>query len=188
MTGTKKGMLIGAIGTLLLLAATGLIVVLTGSYNVAASNKHNPVVGWALHTTMENSVRDHAEDLGPAPKFTSAMIERGGVEYKAMCVRCHGGIGEKRSEWANAMLPQPPALAHAAQEWSPQEVFWMVKHGIKMSAMPAFGTTHDDPTIWSIVAFVNQMPQMNEAQYAAIKAEHGEEGHEHDARAEAGHH
>lgn len=181
MTRFAKGALAGAIGLVVVLLAIALIVILTGGYNVAATDRHNPVVGWALHSTYTNSVSGRADTL-EAPEFTPQMIDAGAPEYKAMCAHCHGGIGDSRAEWAETMRPKPPALAHAAQGWSDEEVFWLVKHGVKMSGMPAFGPTHDDDTIWNIAAFVKAMPQMSEAQYSAYSAEHGGEaggGHTH---------
>jgi hypothetical protein len=37
-----------------------------------------------------------------------------------------------------------------------RRAFWTIKHGIKMSAMPAWGKTLDDVTIWNLVAFLRQ--------------------------------
>src|SRR3546814_14121859 len=81
------------------------------------------------------------------------------------------------------MRPKPPALAHAAQGWSLEEVNWIVDHGIKMSGMPAFGGTHEEATIWNIAAFVKALPEMSAEQYASYPAEHGEEegAHSHSA-------
>lgn len=176
MSTTTKGIIIGAAGTLLLLVLIALIVILTGGYNVAATDRHNPIVGWALTTTMRNSVQGAADDIAAPAQFTPAMIEAGAGEYKAMCAHCHGGIGESRAEWAETIRPIPPALAHAAARWSPEEVFWLVKHGVKMSGMPAFGPTHDDATVWNIAAFVKAMPEMSEEQYASYSVGHGAEG------------
>src|SRR3546814_17239540 len=92
-----------------------------------------------------------------------------------MCAHCHGGIGASRAGWAETMRPKPPALAHAAQGWSLEEVNWIVDHGIKMSGMPAFGGTHEEATIWNIAAFVKALPEMSAEQYASYPAEHGEE-------------
>jgi hypothetical protein len=33
-------------------------------------------------------------------------------------------------------------------------VFWVIKNGVKMTAMPAFGKTQDDQTIWKLAAFL----------------------------------
>jgi mono/diheme cytochrome c family protein len=62
------------------------------------------------------------------------------------------------------MYPLPPSLA---QETVPDAriAFWIVKHGIKMSAMPAWGKSLDDAAIWDIVAFLRQMPNMSPETY-----------------------
>lgn len=174
-----KGIAVGAAGTLLFLALISLIVILTGGYNVAATDRHNPVVGWALSTTMTNSVQGRAGDLQAPATFTPAMVEAGAGEYKAMCAHCHGGVGEGRAGWAETMRPKPPALAHAAQAWTAEEVYWLVKHGVKMSGMPAFGPTHDEETLWNLAAFVKQLPRMSAEEYAAYSGTHGGEGEGH---------
>lgn len=176
MNARLKGVLVGAVGLLLLLVLIALIVTLTGAYNVAATDRHNPIVGWALDTTMRNSVQERAEDVTPPAAFTPAMIETGAAEYKEYCAHCHGGVGTGRAEWAMGMRPHPPALADAARGWEAAEVFWIVKHGIKMSGMPAFGPTHGDETVWKIAAFVKMLPEMSAAQYEAYP---GGEGHGH---------
>lgn len=96
---------------------------------------------------MENSVKARGSGM-VEPQFTHAMIVQGGGEYKAMCAGCHGSRGAKAEEWNQGMLPQPPHLTEAAAEWRPCAIFWMLKHGIKMSAMLAFGDPHDDDTLW----------------------------------------
>lgn len=52
----------------------------------------------------------------------------------------------------------------------PRSAFWVIKHGLKMSAMPAWGKTHDDETIWSMVAFVNKLPSMSAQEYKEMVA------------------
>ncbi|QZH74226.1 MAG: cytochrome c [Erythrobacter sp.] len=166
MTSKFKGAILGALGTLALLLLFGLLVVLTGGYNVAATQRHTTVGAWALDTNFSNSVQRQAGDI-EAPEMTRAMVAAGASDYKSMCAHCHGGVGEGRADWAQGMRPMPPALAHAAQEWSPAEIYWLVTHGAKMTGMPAFGPTHEEEAIWNIVAFVKAMPNMTEAQYAA---------------------
>lgn len=175
---------LGALALFLLGLLIALLVILTGGYNVAATERHTALGAWALNTNFVNSVQGHADDIA-APELTRAMVDAGAPEYKLMCVHCHGGVGESRAEWAEGMRPKPPALAHAAQQWSASEVFWLIKHGAKMTGMPAFGPTHDEETLWNIVAFVKAMPEMREAQYTAYSSEHGggaeasEGGHSH---------
>ncbi|HEY2426011.1 MAG TPA: cytochrome c, partial [Pseudolabrys sp.] len=63
----------------------------------------------------------------------------------------------------------------------PARAFWAIKHGIKLTAMPAWGTTHDNTAIWNIVAFLQKLPDLTPEQYTSLTAaaEHDHEGHEH---------
>jgi mono/diheme cytochrome c family protein len=164
----------GGASVLLLSAAVGLIVVETGAYDVAATRAHAPLTRWALDTTMRNSVERQAADLRPPERFTPEMIAAGAGEYQAMCAQCHGGPGIEREEWAQDMRPLPPRLTEAADDWRPRELFWIAKHGIRMTGMPAFGPTHDDATLWNIAGFVDRLPGMTAAQYAAFATDDGE--------------
>jgi mono/diheme cytochrome c family protein len=184
MTKTRrwKSMLAGAIALLVLLLLIALTVVLTGAYNVAATDGHERPVAWALETTRTNAVQARGAEIEAPAALTPAMVTAGAGEYKTMCEHCHGGVGKDAASWSAGMTPNPPALADAAGEWKPEEVFWMVKHGLKMTGMPAFGPTHDDATMWNITAFVQALPSMTAEEYAAYPAVHGgpeEGGHSH---------
>ena len=158
----------GAVGVLALLGIIGLFVVYTGAFNVAATEEHTSFTRWAFDTTLHNSVKSRAADVGAPESLTPEMIGAGAGSYKSMCQHCHAGPGVERSTWANGMRPRPPHLAEAAAEWEPEEIFWLVKHGVKMSGMPAFGPTHDDRALWSIAAFVKGLPAMTPEEYAAL--------------------
>ncbi|MBJ6125468.1 c-type cytochrome [Microvirga splendida] len=162
------GVAVGALGLAALLGIAGLIAVYTGAYNVAATEEHASFTRWAFDTTFHNSVESRADDVAAPAAFTPAMIAAGAGPYKTMCQHCHAGPGVERAEWAGGMRPRPPHLTEAAAEWEPQEVFWLVKHGVKMSGMPAFGPTHGDQAIWNIAAFVKQLPAMTSEEYARL--------------------
>jgi mono/diheme cytochrome c family protein len=168
-------------GTLLVLGSGLLFLVYSGEYNVAASKPHYSMVGWALETAMERSVRDHADEIRVPPLSDPELLRTGFEHFQAMCVTCHGAPGKERSEIGKGLTPSPPELAKEVREWSPAELFWIVKHGIKMSGMPAFGPTHDDRTIWGIVALLQRLPETTPEQYRAMEARAGGggEGHGH---------
>jgi len=85
-----------------------------------------------------------------------------------MCTGCHLAPGMADSEIRPGLYPQPPNLAR--EKVDARKAFWVIKHGIKMSAMPAWGLSHDDPTIWSMVAFLQKLPMLSPAQYRDIVA------------------
>ncbi len=82
-----------------------------------------------------------------------------------MCSGCHSTPGVEQNEVVKSFYPRPPKLVRVINEWTPSELFWMTKNGIKMSGMPAFGTTHSDKEIWAIVAFIQKLPAMTKEQY-----------------------
>ncbi len=76
------------------------------------------------------------------------------------------------------MYPQPPDLSKVKRD--PAQTFWIIKHGIKMSGMPAWGATHDDARIWAMVAFLQQLPRLTPEQYQILTARDDEaESHDH---------
>ncbi len=170
------GFTLGAVATVLLALAVWLTVVYTGAYNVAATDKHVDLVRWALDTTMHRSVTRRAGEIQEPERVSKAVIAAGAETYATTCAHCHGAPGTERESWAANMRPEPPELVKAAAEWDPREVFWIVKHGIKMSGMPAFGPEHDDEALWGIAAFVKQLPGMTAAEYEAATgaAQHGQ--------------
>jgi mono/diheme cytochrome c family protein len=179
-----SGFILGVVATLVVTATAGLAWVYTGSYDVSATGGHGAAENWLLGTTMEKSVASRASAIAEPAAFTPADVAAGAVEFKAMCQQCHGGPGAERAEWASGMVPRAPDLARSAAEWRPREIFWIVKNGIKMTGMPAFGADHDDDALWSIAAFVKALPTMSASQYAEFKGEHkleAEEGGHHDA-------
>ena len=167
---------LGAGAMLAFVVVVGLGVVYSGAVNVAATEEHSALTRWAFDTTFHRSVERRARGVGEPPAFTPAMVQTGAGEYRAMCQQCHGGPGVERQPWAAAMRPRPPHMTEAAAEWSPREVFWLVDHGVKATAMPAFGPTHDDATLWAIAAFVGELPAMTPARYAELTAAGGGDG------------
>ena len=163
----RLALLGGALAVMLIAAGAWLGFVYSGFYNVAATDPHSGMVEWTLETISERSVRRRADAL-PAPlPVDSTSLQQGFDHYRLMCEVCHGGVGVDRSEIAEGLSPRPPRLARAAAKWSDAELFWITKHGIKATGMPAFGVTHDDASLLQIIAAVRRLPEMTEAEYAA---------------------
>ena len=178
---TARSVILGAIAVLLIVAFGGIVVMYSGVYNVAASYPHSQIARWVLHTTMKNSVRAHAEKAPPPPTDLASLENMGLRYYREMCVQCHGAPGVEPAEAGKGLRPEPPDLAEVVPEWSDKELFWIVKHGIRFTGMPAWGPTHDDKEIWSIVAFAKKLPSMTAKEYHALvdKLAPDEAGHRH---------
>lgn len=140
--------------------------VYSGSHNVGADDHHATRVFRVLQTLRERLIRLRAADLTVPALEDPQLILKGAGQYAAMCVQCHLKPGERDSELRSGLYPKPPNLTTTRVD--PRQAFWIIKHGIKMSAMPAWGKTYDDPTIWSMVAFLQKLPGMTPAQYKDI--------------------
>lgn len=160
--------LAGFTTAILLAVAGGSLAMTSGILSVAAVEDDLPIVQRLLHSTMRRSVSRHAGSIPRQQPFTEAQVQAGSEEYVAMCAGCHGAPGKMRSATGKGLQPLPPDLARAAEDWRSEEVFWIVKNGIKMTGMPAFGPTHSDQTLWNIVAFVKALPNMSANQYRGL--------------------
>lgn len=141
-----------------------------GVYNIAADEPHTPAVYSVLESLRDRSIQAHARGItAPADLASAQRISIGAGLYTEMCSGCHLGPGVEKSEMSQGLYPQAPELAKV-QDLTPGQQFWIIKHGVKLSAMPAWGRTHPDPLIWDMVAFVRKLPGMTPEQYKAIIA------------------
>jgi mono/diheme cytochrome c family protein len=166
--------------TLVVGVAAALIYAYSGSFDVAADAPDGPLTGWVAQTVRERSIAAHANDIA-VPRLDDAdMIARGADEYAEMCAGCHLGPGISDNEFRQGLNPAPPDLAKASGKADVGRQFWIVKHGLKMTGMPAWGRSHDDATLWSIVAFLQKLPTLTPQQYAEMTAESESAHEEHD--------
>lgn len=147
-------------------AVLGLAVLYSGVYDVSATHQHIRPVHWALDTGMRQAVRVRAKSIRPPVLDDPAHARRGLVLYHESCAKCHGAPGVAPDPFALGLMPQPNNLAQTALEWTPAELYWVTRNGLKMTAMPAWEFRYPDADLWAIVAFVRQLPKLTAAQYA----------------------
>jgi mono/diheme cytochrome c family protein len=175
---------------LVVAAVAGLVTLYSGIIDVGATNPHNAFTQWLLSAAMDSSVRAHAKGVEAPPLEDPQLVVNGFRHYREMCVDCHLAPGITSSEIRKGLMPEAPALQEVVEEWTPAELFWVVKHGVKMTGMPAWGPTHSDEEIWAIVAFLEKLPHMSAQQYEDMDRTagpgEGDEDSEH-PHAEGGH-
>jgi len=153
-----------------LIAAIGGFFIFAGVYNIGADAPHYRPVYFALEQLRDRAITHHSRDIVvPSDLNSPARLATGAGLYTEMCTGCHLGPGLEKTEMSQGLYPQAPELARG-QDQSAAEQFWAIKHGIKLSAMPAWGRTHDDQLIWDMVAFVRSLPKMTPEQYKAAVA------------------
>jgi len=168
-----------ALLVLLLFVLAGTAFVASGVYDIGADAPHWRLTERVIGVLRDRSVHVRADGIDVPDLDGADRIAEGAEHYAEMCTGCHLAPGMQESEIRPGLYPKPPVLAEE-HDLQPAEAFWVIKHGIKMSAMPAWGTTHDDEAIWNMVAFLRKLPTMTPDEYARLTGGgEGEAGHEH---------
>lgn len=178
---------LGGLITLLLLVFGGMAFMHSGMYNVAATDPHLPLVESMMHSTMHASVEAETEELDVPDLSSESMVQAGAKAYDGLCTACHLKPGLDSTVLRAGLNPMPPTFLNSTHS-DPAKQFWIIKNGIKMTGMPAWGVTHDDQELWEIVAFLQTLPDLSPQDYQSMlrsdtdttdQAAHDGHDHEH---------
>lgn len=153
------------------LAAGGLLIAVSGVMPIKASSRHWAITEWVLHFAMRRSVVTHAALSAPSPPEgldDMSFVLRGAGHYETGCRPCHGAPGDPMPRIPFAMTPHPPELSPRVPSWSAKQLFYIVKHGVKFTGMPAWPAQERDDEVWAVVAFLRRLPSLDEAGYASL--------------------
>ena len=164
MSSSTRSFAFGAVATLLVLALAAAAFIWSGAYPIGADRPHLPLTAKLIETLRDRATEGAAVSIVVPALDDEARIAEGAAHYDAMCTGCHQAPGRADSELRNDLYPRPPNLVEEGID-NPGEAFWIIKHGIKLTAMPAWGKTRGDAQIWTIVAFLNRLPKATPAQY-----------------------
>lgn len=156
-----------ACGTVIGLIA--MLVLVGGFADLGASTPHPE--GWAatLHYAFKRSVAHHADPKAvPADLDSPAMVMKGAAYYATACSHCHGAPGLGQNPVALMMRPRPQYLPAVVGQFSAAELHYIIRHGVKYSAMPAWPAQSRPDEIWPVVAFLRAMRTTSYAQYRAL--------------------
>ncbi len=157
---------LAVIGALAIVVAIGAAVFFFGGFYRVA---------WVLVHVRQASVDRHATE-GPLISLDDTAVVRAGAHTfdTRGCTNCHGAPGVKWAKFTEGMQPYPPDLKEIVNDREPRQLFWVIKNGIKMTAMPSFGAIGvPDQEIWSIVAFLKKLPTVSEEDFKTWSAPTG---------------
>lgn len=149
-----------AIGTIVVVLLVAIVVAASGSITVGADVKPGLIERTLAPWARDRSVERHAPRAQNPYAGDPAAIAAGMDHYRENCLTCHGAPGILATEVAKGLNPPPPSLGSEESDTPDGELFWVTKHGIRLTSMPAFGPTHTDEEIWKIVAFVRHLPDL----------------------------
>lgn len=160
------------IALVLVLAAAfaGAAFVYSGLYDIGADVPHWPFTERLIEAARTRSVAVRARGLAVPPDLDAERRVRASAgQYAEMCEVCHLAPRVADTPVRQGLYPKPPLLAEHRMDT--RESFWIVKHGLKMTGMPAWGASHEDDEIWSIVAFMQRLPELDARGYRRMVKE-----------------
>lgn len=150
------------------LALLGAAVAASGIVPIRASSGHWDLTRWFLQFAKHRSVALHSIGTEVPPLDDPRLVLQGAGHYETGCRPCHGSPGFPHPRIAQQMTATPPYLGETLGRWDPGELFYIVKHGIKFTGMPAWPAQYRDDEVWAVVAFLQQLPDLDAASYQRL--------------------
>jgi mono/diheme cytochrome c family protein len=166
-----RGIIVGIVGTLVVLALGVYAGIKMGLMPANADARPSSMERWAARTSLHATLA-REQPTGPVPiPLTDDNLIAGIKTYATNCAVCHGGPAAARTKIARGLYQKPPQLAKDGVEDDPEgETYWKVRHGIRLTGMPAFGETLDDDQLWQVTLFLKHMDSLPPAAERVWKA------------------
>lgn len=151
-----------------LLGLAGFLVAASGIVSIKASAGHWWITEWFLQFTKRRSLATRTIRTDLPPLDEQWLVVKGAGQYETACRPCHGSPELEHPRIPAAMTPPPPYLPDLIRDWDPEELFYVVKHGIKFTGMPAWPTQKRDDEVHAMVAFLLAFPSLDEDGYRRL--------------------
>lgn len=151
-----KGFILGVFFTLAVVAAGGYAYLRYGMADVRSDQPSSQLQKYVVSTAVHASIRRNAPELRSPVPPTDVNLITGGRMYKEQCARCHGAPDAARNAEA------APSLHEMAAQYTESQIFWIAKHGIRWTAMPADTQDDSDEELWALAGYIkrtNRLPQ-----------------------------
>jgi mono/diheme cytochrome c family protein len=174
-----RGFVVGVVVTLLVLAGGALAVSHFGLYPIGADNPPGALERVLAGGAMDRYAETHKPEGDNPVQATTQHLTEGAKEYEEHCAFCHGGAKAKISPMQNRFSPPPPQLIDRIPHDDDPWLFWVTKHGVRMTGMPAWDGILSDDEMWKVIAFIkrsDKLPPEAQAAWQRMATEPGEIG------------
>jgi cytochrome c553 len=174
LTAHWRSLLLWALGLFAGGVAFALLVAYSGIFNVAASAGHPAWLEAFLKMAKDRSVIFNSRTVKTPELDLAELVPLGAGHFQGTCAVCHGAPGQPVNPVFRHMLPHPPDLQVHSPYWTREQLFWMARHGIQFTGMPAWSGGGREDEVWAVVAFLEALPSMSVADYRRHAGGHSE--------------
>ena len=140
------------IGICLLLLA-GYLFATRGGISLATKGGPLPMETSITHQALAASIGQSSGDQSPLPADETNLLAGARVYQQNACMMCHGQLDQPESDFAKRFYPHAPQLLPPGEGVTDDPVgatHWVVKNGIRFSAMPSFEGKLTDTEVWQV--------------------------------------
>ena len=155
-----KNFLAGSLCALIFLAIALAAYLGLGFMDVAADQRPSTREAAFMTASLHAAVRRRASPIqSPFPNSDDTLIA-GGKLYLNDCVGCHGAPGQPPSDFGATFYPPAPQFPSAGTQFSEAQIFWIAKHGIRLSGMFANGKWDSDEKLWQAAGYIKRIKSL----------------------------
>jgi mono/diheme cytochrome c family protein len=151
----------------LAVAVGAVVFVWFGFFDISARVPHWDITLEAIEVLRDRSIIVHSRDVRTPPLADPALAPKGAALYQETCRQCHGAPGISAHPFSQGLYPVPADLLSGSiqNEWGDAQLYWIVDNGIKLTGMPAFGSSYEKDEIAAVIAFVRRLPKISPGEY-----------------------
>jgi len=183
-----RGFVFGVVITLLVITCGVYAVSQFGLYPIGADNPPGSIERTIAGRAMDRYAEKHKPAGDNPVQVGSDSLMAGAKEYEEHCAFCHGGAKARISPMRDQFNPPAPQLINRIPHDDDAWLFWVTKHGVRMTGMPAWDRILSDDEMWKVIAFIkhsDKLPPDVQSAWQRMAAtpgemeEHTPEQHEH---------
>jgi mono/diheme cytochrome c family protein len=112
-----------------------------------------------MQSAVRAGVRRSAKGIqARSPENVDDAMVAGGRLYLNGCAGCHGNPGKPSED--RSSYPRVPQLPQVGTQYSEAEIHWIVQHGIRNTAMSAYGPFYSDKELWALASFLRRIDHL----------------------------
>lgn len=164
----RKAVLVIVVVIIIVAAA---VVVSTVRHGMSARSAPTATEAAIARTMRHFAIPSGARSMRNPIPLTPAVLAEARAHFADHCAECHANDGSGRSEVGQNLYPKAPDMrSDDTQKLSDGELFYIIKNGVRLTGMPAWGTDADDPDTWKLVHFIRHLPHMTKGEIESMKA------------------
>jgi mono/diheme cytochrome c family protein len=148
------------------IAVIALLAVAFYSIRRGFSAREQPTAleAWVATTVRRMAIPADARGLKNPLSATKANVADGMAHWADHCAVCHANNGTGNTTIGSNLYPKSPDMRLSrTQELTDGELYYIIQNGVRLTGMPAWGSTGDgnhSEDSWRLVLFVRHLPQL----------------------------